>query len=86
MEGVKKFLYYLAFPIIVIGLVIGFIMEAISKGANETIDKAEKKDGDLSAKQQEAELKADLAVSKAEEIENKIEAIEDDVDWHKDLE
>ena len=79
----KKFLYYIALPLLGILLLVKFLMEMNVKGAVKDVEEAEKADAILQDEQKEAEVKADVFKEAADKAEEAIENIEVDENWNK---
>lgn len=85
----NKILYYILIPLVAIALLLKLLMELNVLGAKKDIKKAEKKDIDLKAEQEEAmrkakELQDEAAGHKtsAEKHESKASESKGDADWH----
>ena len=62
----NKILYYVLFPLVIIALIVKFLMDNNVLGAKKSIKKAELKDIDLKAEQEEAQRKAEVMKAEAD--------------------
>lgn len=92
LKQTNKTLYYIVFPIVILLLIVGTIMEILSKSnssqATNDLINIQKEDFDLSKEQENAKRKAQELIKKAKkhsqkakELENENETV--DENWYK---
>ena len=79
----NKWLFFLLIIPVAIAFIYKILMDANVAGAKQDVKDAEREDAKIRDEQKEAEIKAKIAKEEADKIQDNIDNIEGDENWHK---
>ncbi len=81
--GKNKFLFFILIPVIILVFFKEVIIEMLIGSAKKMVTETKQKDADLRVELEGLKNKANNEKKEADKIDDKINNVDDDPDWHK---